>query len=143
MSTSTITYLGSMVTTSCWCGIRHAVPQELFDYVSRQHRDGEKQTGIYCPLGHNWIFSGKGEAERLREEKDRLERVAVSRQQSLDIVRKQRDSAQRSASAYKGQATRARKRAAAALCPVDGCHRSIQQMARHLRTKHPDYDPEA
>lgn len=139
MSTTTTTYLGTLVETTCWCGIHHAVPQELFDYVKRQHRDGVKQTSIYCPLGHVWIFAGQSEIERVRREKERLERVAMARQESIERLRDQRDAAQRKASAYKGQATRARNRAAAALCPVDGCGRSFVQIRRHLAAKHPDF----
>lgn len=140
---STLLYTGSLTTTTCWCGISHAVPTELYQHVRRQKEDGERQTGIYCPLGHTWVFSGKSKVQEKQEEIERLQRVAQAKEESLRLVRSQRDAAQRQASAYKGQATKARKRAAAALCPVDGCGRSFVQLRRHLNTKHPDYTPEA
>lgn len=139
MTTSTMTFTGVLVIEVCWCGIQHAVPRGLRDHMKQQHDDGVKQMGIYCPLGHTWVFGGKGEADRLREEKARLERVAESRSESLRLVREQRDAAQRQASAYKGQATKARKRAQAALCPVQGCNRTFVQLKRHLDAKHPGY----
>lgn len=136
---STLTYTGTLKTTTCWCGIQHAVPIELYEYMLRQQADGVKQVGIYCPVGHSWTFAGKSEVDRKQEEIERLQRVAQSRLESLEMVRKQRDAAKRSAAAQKGQATKARKRAAASLCPVEGCHRSFVQIRRHLTAKHPDY----
>jgi hypothetical protein len=98
----------------------------------RQHRDGKEQTSIYCPLGHGHIVSGKGEAEELRErlkrEQDRAARLIADR-----------DQIQASLTAQKGATTRARKRAAAAVCPC--CNRPFVQLRRHMASKHPDYDP--
>lgn len=139
MSTTTLTFTGRITIETCWCGIRHGVPQELLDHMRRQHDNGERQVGIYCPLGHSWVFSGKGEAERLREETARLERMAASRMESLRLVREERDKAERQAHAYRMVAAKARKRAQAAVCPVEGCGRSFVQLRRHLATKHPDY----
>jgi hypothetical protein len=132
MSTETLTYRGSLVVSTCWCGMRHAVPEELRDYQKRQHANGEPQMSIYCPLGHSHVKSGKGEAEKLRQhlewERERSARLAA-----------ERDQAQASARSYKGVATKARKRAAAAVCPC--CKRSFVQLRRHMEAQHPDYDP--
>jgi hypothetical protein len=114
--------------------MRHAVPEELRAHQERQHRNGDPETSIYCPLGHSYIPAGKGEAEKLRE------RLTAERDRAAQLAA-QRDQAEASARAYKGQATRARKRAAAALCPC--CGRSFVQLRRHMQTKHPDFDPEA
>lgn len=137
--TQTLTYTGTLVIETCWCGIQHAIPKSLRDHVLQQQRDGLKQTAIYCPIGHSWIFSGKGEAEVLREENERLQRVAASRQESLKIAREQRDTAQRSNTALKGVVTRTKRKAAHALCPVEGCGRSFVQVQRHLSSQHPDW----
>lgn len=126
----TLTYSGQLVTTTCWCGVHHGVPRELYEYVQRQHRDGEPQTGIYCPLGHIWKFAGEGEAAKLAR---RLENEASRRARAIAA----RDQAEASARAYKGVATRAKKRAAAATCPC--CKRSFVQLRRHLAAKHPEY----
>lgn len=130
--TRTLTYSGSLVTVTCWCGIRHAVPSELRNYQLRAFNDGKSVTGIYCPLGHAHIPSGKTEAERLRKE-------LADEREWRGRMAAQRDQAEASARAYKGAATKARKRSAAAVCPC--CSRSFVQLRRHMASKHPDYDP--
>ncbi|MHB8492459.1 MAG: hypothetical protein ACYDA6_09655 [Solirubrobacteraceae bacterium] len=139
MSASSLTYTGELVVVTCWCGMRHAVPAELRDYQLRQHRDGLAQTDIYCPLGHSYIISGKGEAEKLREQLEQEQRRLQAARDRAARIGAARDQAEASARAYKGAATRARTRAAAAVCPC--CKRSFVQLRRHLATKHPDYDP--
>ena len=130
----TISFTDTLVVMTCWCGINHAVPEDLRDYQRRQHDDGREVISIYCPLGHTHVPAGKSEAQKLRErlerERDHSARVAAAR-----------DQAEASARAYKGAATRARKRAAAAVCPC--CKRSFVQLRRHMAAKHPDYDPAA
>lgn len=127
----TITYSGELTVVKCWCGIRHAIPSELRREQSRAHDRGGWQ-GVYCPIGHKHAPAGTSEAERLRErlerEQDRAGRLAA-----------ERDQAEASARAYKGAATKARKRAGKGVCPVPGCGRTFQQLGRHMATKHPDY----
>lgn len=129
-----ITYSGRLTVTTCWCGIPHAVPDELYAYVLRQQRDGRAQTGIHCPLGHTWTFAGEGEAERLAREVER-ERAVASR------LRAEKEAERRSHIATKGHATRLKKRIAAGVCPC--CKRSFNDLARHMAGKHPEYPSEA
>lgn len=128
-----LSYSGTLVVVTCWCGMRHAVPEELRGKQERDHRDGRTQTSIYCPLGHTHIIGGEGEAEKLRRslnrERERSARMAA-----------QRDQYEASARAYKGVATKARKRASVGVCPC--CHRSFENVRRHMIAKHPDFDPE-
>lgn len=128
----TIVYSGELVVTMCWCGMRHAVPEELRDYQLRMHRDGRDVQSIYCPLGHGHVPAGKGKAAKLREqledERARAGRLAAAR-----------DQAEASLRAQKAATTRARKRSAAAVCPC--CKRSFVQLRRHMAAKHPDFDP--
>jgi hypothetical protein len=132
MSDLTISFTDTLTVITCWRGINHAVPQHLRDYQLRCHRDGKAVPSVYCPLGHAHSPAGKGEAEKLRE---RLERE----QARAGRLAAERDQIQASLNAQKGATTRARKRAAAAVCPC--CHRSFVQLRRHLATKHPDYEP--
>jgi hypothetical protein len=129
----TLVYSGQLVVVTCWCGMRHAIPSELDDFQDRQHDDGEKQTAIYCPLGHSHIRAGKGEAAKLRErlqrERDHAARLAA-----------ERDQMEASRNAFKGAATRARKRASAGVCPC--CNRTFKQLARHMKAKHSDFNPD-
>lgn len=127
---ATLTYSGQLTVVTCWCGMRHAIPSELDDFQDRQHDNGERQTSIYCPLGHQHIRAGKGEAEKLRE---RLEgerrRLAATR----DLLAHE----ERSHAATRGHLTRTKKRVAHGVCPC--CSRTFQQLARHMKNKHPEY----
>jgi hypothetical protein len=114
---STLSYSGTLEVVTCWCGMRHAVPEELRQHQLRAHNDERGNVpSIYCPLGHSHVPAGKSKATQLEEslqwERERSARLAAAR-----------DQAEASARAYKGVATKARKRAAA--------------------TKHPDYKPDA
>jgi hypothetical protein len=52
----------------------------------------------------------------------------------------QRRSAERSAAAFKGQATRLRKRIGHGVCPA--CHRTFRQVSDHMDRMHPGYADE-
>jgi len=126
----TLTYAGELLVVKCWCGMRHGIPAELRRHQLRVQDQGGDPVTVYCPLGHAHIPAGESTADRLtrqlREERDRAA-----------YARAAQDQAEASARAYKGVATKARKRAAAATCPC--CKRSFVQLRRHLESKHPDY----
>lgn len=125
MSQRTISYTGTLVTATCWCGIPHAIPEAL----DRALTDGA--TRVYCPLGHSYVRS-PSEADRQRNRADEAERrLAAERDLRLDTERR--------LAAQKGATTRAKTRAAAGICPC--CNRSFAQLRRHMASKHPDYDP--
>lgn len=113
-------------TLSCGiCAIPFAIPEALHNALI------DSGNSFYCPNGHHISYT-ESEANKLRK---RLEREQNERAR----VAAERDQAQASARAQKGVATKARKRAAAALCPC--CNRSFVQLRRHMASKHPDYDP--
>jgi hypothetical protein len=129
-SVSTLTYSGQLTVLTCWCGMRHAVPEELRSHQLRQHNDGREVTGIYCPLGHSHVPAGEGEAERLRKQ---LEAARRSREATRELLEHE----QRSHAATRGHLTRTKKRVAHGVCPC--CNRSFANVERHMNTKHPDY----
>ena len=53
----TIEFTDKLVVVTCWCGINHAVPEDLRNHQRRQHDNGQSVTGIYCPLGHSHDFA--------------------------------------------------------------------------------------
>jgi septal ring factor EnvC (AmiA/AmiB activator) len=91
----------------------------------------EDHKAWYCPNGHSQSYTGKTEAEKLRE---RLERVEIQR----DHAREEAERQKRIAAAAKGQATKAKNRAAKGVCPHPDCKRSFVDVARHVATKHPE-----
>lgn len=129
----TISYTETLVVVTCTCGMNFAIPAAL-NTQALEHR-GPTGQHVYCPLGHSWHYTGKTEADQLREEKARL----LAR---LDQERARGATLERSRAAVQGELTKARKRAAAAVCPVPGCKRQVVQMKRHLATKHPGWQPE-
>lgn len=129
----TLQFTEELTVVVCWCGMHHAVPATL-----RRTQLSESENGrdhwVYCPAGHK--YGGPAGETKLQKAERRLEAEREERAR----VAAERDQAQASARAHKGAATRARKRAASAVCPC--CHRSFKQLRRHMATKHPDYDPE-
>jgi DNA repair exonuclease SbcCD ATPase subunit len=123
----TITYGGTLIVTSCWCGIRLGVPRELYDLANRQ-----KNKGIYCPVGHAFVFNNTLE-EQLEEQKRETKRA----RQREDAVRDLLTHEEHSHRATRGHMTRIKKRVAAGVCPC--CNRSFKDLARHMAGQHPDY----
>jgi hypothetical protein len=116
-----------LTVVACWCGVVYAIPDPLDREASKTGQQ------VYCPLGHTWVRNGS--------ELDRLRKQVAGLQDARERLIRQRDAETRSHSATKGQLTKARKRAAATMCPC--CHRSFQptSMARHIATKHPEFTP--
>jgi len=117
---TTMDYTETLTVTSCWCGIRLAIPDNLYAYATRH-----KNKAVFCPLGHEFVFDNTTE-EKLRRA---LDREAATRARL--------DQAEASLSAQKAATTRVRnklKRVEAGVCPH--CNRSFQNLARHMESKH-------
>ena len=54
MTTTTLVYAGSLVTTQCWCGIHLAIPDSLYNEAQRNHKKD-----VYCPLGTHSSTTGR------------------------------------------------------------------------------------
>jgi len=123
---ATLEYTGTLVITSCWCGIELAIPESLHDEAHR------KQKSVYCPLGHTFVYLNTTE-KRLREAEDRLERERRRVQATRDLLAHE----ERSHAATRGHLTRAKRKAHAGVCPVPGCRRHFADLERHMGSKHP------
>ena len=109
------------------CGIEFAAPALL---IRTQHETGGFHS---CPNGHRQGWN-KDECElaRMRRERDRLKQNAARLEQ--EIV----DANARAVAAEK-RALNTKRRAVAALCPC--CNRSFANVARHMKSKHPNVTP--
>jgi hypothetical protein len=126
----TILYTGQLVTTSCWCGIRVAVPEELYDLAQRNGQH------IYCPVGHQFVF-GDTTTAQLKQAKARLAEARQREAATRDLLRAE----ERSHTATKGHVTRAKKqlsRIGNGVCPC--CKRHFTNVERHMASKHPEFD---
>jgi hypothetical protein len=118
--------VSDIVITCCHddCGIAFAVPQ--WWYKGKQ----DTHAWFYCPNGHRQHFSQESEKEKMRRERD------IARQQ-LARVEQEVAKAQRETLQAQKETKRLKKRAAMGICPC--CHRTVSQMERHMKTKHPEF----
>lgn len=128
----TLTLRVTLRAETCFkCGFTYGLPHEFL------RRKWERGGNWWCPsCGQDTIYS-RTELQKLRDQV-REERAWKERAQvRLAEERADRERAERSASAYKGVATKLRKRAAAGVCPC--CNRTFKQLARHMERQHPEY----
>lgn len=118
----------------CNCGVPFGLPTDL-----REQRLRDRGT-FWCPNGHAQHYTGKTDAQKLREANEALERERRRTQATRDLLRAE----ERSHRTTRGHVTRKRKelsKVKAGVCPVDGCHRHFQNLGRHIASKHPDFKP--
>jgi hypothetical protein len=119
----------SLVVQDCAsCGVLFAISD---DFDAHRREDGK---GFFCPNGHSLIYS-PSEAERLRRQLKDAKRDAEWFRVAEQAEREQRQAAERSASAFKGQATRLRNRAVTGTCAF--CRRHFANVERHVAAQHP------
>ena len=101
------------------CGHVTALPRCTATQRRRSHKSFYGST-----CGESNYVPGKSDIEKEREKTARA-RDAASQ-------------ADYRARALKGVVTKQRKRSVAGACPC--CNRTFQQLARHMKSKHPDYE---
>jgi hypothetical protein len=116
---------GYTVIQCCNCGVNFGMSDELYEQRRADHKSW------FCPNGHGQHFTGKSEADKLREE---LERTTARLTARLDQAKADADYQKRLAAAAKGAATKMRKRIQAGVCPC--CNRHFKDLQRHMETKH-------
>lgn len=112
------------------CSVLFGLP---IGYADRRRADTKD---FYCPNGHQMSWR-ESEADKLRRERDRLKQETAR----LDEAKREADrvAAEAVERACKAEAT-ARKlkaRAQAGVCPC--CNRTFGELARHMKTKHPEF----
>lgn len=105
------------------CGVEQYVPKHWLD----SKREGK--TGFYCINGHCRVFR-ESESDRLRRELDKLTQDAAR----LEDEKRAADARARQA---EDRERRLKRRISAGTCPC--CQRTVSSLARHMKTKHPDY----
>jgi hypothetical protein len=109
------------------CGVWFALPEVLYDTLAAEG-------GFFtCPNGHRRGWD-KGtlqkQNERLQQEQARLEQALAAEHRRLIAAQAQTTKARK-------QVVKMQKRAAAGVCPC--CNRTFNNMARHMKTKHPEF----
>jgi len=114
------------------CGVEFHIAEAFNSDLVKSKRS------FYCPNGHSQAYC-ENEADKLRREKDRLTQQLAQKDDEIKWQRDHRLEAERKVVAAKGQITKLKKRAKAGVCPC--CNRTFSDMAAHMKTKHPDMDP--
>ena len=129
------------------CGIFFGVPKALIERAREENSAVGKPLRIYCPLGHNMIWTGRNEEQELeRKLRRQKERTQEERDRAARAVHREAQ-AQRREQAQRGAATRARNerdrilgRIAEGVCPVRGCGRHFKDVKAHMLRQHPDFE---
>jgi hypothetical protein len=105
---------------------------EQFYQERRRLRDS-----FYCPTGHGQHFTGKSEAEELRERLAAKERALEWETGQRRVAQRESVSRFHKITALKGVVTKAKKKLARVdngVCPE--CNRTFTNVSRHMQTKH-------
>lgn len=113
------------VTECCVCTVRFAVPDTLMAH-RRRHAGS-----IYCPNGH-CIGWSESDADKLRKQLEEKQRELTASKSAEMALRMKCESVEKEMARHK-------KRSAAGVCPC--CTRTFQQLARHMKQKHPNFQP--
>lgn len=131
--TETMTYTGILaVVVCCDCHMSFAVPADF----QRRCREAGPDMTFHCPAGHSQYYA-TSEAQRLRDQLASANRRLGYAETAYRFARDQADAAERTARAYKGHLTRARKRIGNGVCPC--CNRHFANVERHMSSRHPGY----
>lgn len=125
MAVAVLHEIGMSVIECPSCGAAFGV-SELFECKRRDdHRS------FFCPNGHSMSYTGKSEAEKLKQQLTREQERRAALQANLDQT-------QASLRSTKGVVTKLKKRATAGVCPA-GCRRHFENLERHMASQHPDF----
>lgn len=108
------------------CGVVYVVPSVVIEH---QRKVGGFH---YCSNGHSqgWDKNGDTEMTRLTRERDRLKQNQARLEEEKAALAVQAERATHDLARHK-------KRAAAGTCPC--CRRNFSNMARHMKSKHPEF----
>jgi hypothetical protein len=128
----TIEYTVALEVMTCInCGVAFAMQADMNRIRLRDH------DWFYCPAGHAQRYTGPSDVERLRKQLKAVEQERNLLASRVSLESDQRQAAERSLRATKGQLTKIKNRVANGVCPV--CNRSFSALHRHMESKHPEY----
>ena len=108
------------------CGIEYSVPIKFIEWKCNLPENDDRR-GWHCPNGDRLIPTNS-RMDDLRRQNERLTQMIAQRDDELDSER-------RRTAAAKGEVTKIKKRISCGVCPC--CNRTFQNLASHMKTKHP------
>lgn len=109
------------------CGVIHAIPKAMHDNCL-------EEGGFWtCPNGHRRGYrEGRKAREAVVRERDRLKQQVAQLNDAIAAANRKTEKVAK-------EASRLKKRSKAGVCLC--CNRTFSNMAAHMKTKHPDLDP--
>lgn len=117
----------------CNCGIVFVVEQTVY---MRWRADAAQW--FHCPNGHKQHYA-ETTVEKLQKELERTRRNVEFHKNNAAAERLARERTQRRLTATRGAKTRLANRIKNGVCPC--CHRTFQNLMRHMSTQHPKFKP--
>lgn len=112
----------------CNCGMSFAM---TVDFQRRRRQD--RQT-FYCPAGHAQHYTGKTEAQKLKDELERSRQMLDAAQARAATAEHEREQITK---AHKKMRTRVMN----GVCPC--CNRTFQNLMQHMKSEHPEFKEKA
>jgi len=112
--------------TCCKCGIGIGLPPGF-----EAGRRSDRKT-FYCAWGHPQWFPGKTDEQRIAE----LKAQVATKDDLLQSTIRENEKRYRLQRAAEGKTRALKKRVAAGVCPC--CTRTFQNLARHMKSQHPN-----
>jgi len=112
------------------CGTPFAVPEKTRQYLM------DKGRNFWCPNGHQQHYCESKVQKLEKQLKSAKQRTKWAEQESIN----QRERADHNEHRRRGEMaakTRIKNRISHGVCPC--CQRTFQNLARHMKTKHPEY----
>ncbi len=117
------------------CGATYAINERF--RAEKQKKGG----GWHCPYCQcTWGYFGETEAQRLKTQLDAQIKQTEFARQNAKAEREAREHTERRLSATRAVSTRLRNRIKNGVCPC--CHRSFENLRRHMTSQHPHFAAE-
>lgn len=118
------------------CGVVYTIPQAV---IANQRKEGGYHT---CCNGHSQGWGKEqSENEKTRRERDQLRQKLAEKDDEIRAKEREAAAALTNLASERAKAAKVKKRASAGICPC--CNRTVGQMARHMKSKHPQFVAEA
>lgn len=114
------------------CGVVHFVPTDL---QKRAKADGRK---FYCPNGHSASYTGST-TDQLRQKLEAATAALAAETKRKEWAEQATKQQMERADKAEAVAKLLKRRVKNGVCPC--CHRTVKQLAAHMKTKHPGYAP--
>lgn len=123
------------VKTEYYCDcFRCGVP--IYGPSVRHKMARERGEEFFCVNGHGQVYT-KSENAKLKEQLEKAEQARDRAVKEKEWAEQNTRTARRAESIAKGKLKAQSERIKAGVCPC--CNRTVSQLARHMKSKHPDW----